>query len=77
MPQFVANYGYGRLWPLARTATLRRHPAGKPFVACTTCHNQHVMTVYTASSKPDRGDGGGKFYATMFFVNAPYNPNLA
>ena len=22
------------------------------------------------------GDGGGKWYATYFFINAPYNPNL-
>jgi hypothetical protein len=22
------------------------------------------------------GDGGGKFYATYFFINGPYNPNL-
>ena len=51
--------------------------AGKPYVVCTTCHNQHVMTVYTSSvASPIPGDGGGKFYATYFFVNGPYNPNL-
>ncbi len=44
---------------------------------CTTCHNQHVMTVYTSSaSSPIVDDGGGKYYATYFFVNGPYNPNL-
>jgi hypothetical protein len=76
--QFVANYGWPALapgkWsnPYALTAT------GTPYVLCTTCHNQHVMTVYTSStSSPIAGDGGGKFYNTYFFVNGPYNPNLA
>jgi hypothetical protein len=50
---------------------------GKPYVLCTTCHNQHVMTVYTSSAaSPIANDGGGKWYATFFFVNGPYNPNL-
>jgi hypothetical protein len=76
--QFVANYGWPALapgkWdnPYALTAT------GTPYVLCTTCHNQHVMTVYTSSAaSPIAGDGGGKFYNTYFFVNGPYNPNLA
>ena len=35
------------------------------------------MTVYTSSAaSPIANDGGGKFYATYFFVNGPYNPNL-
>ena len=51
--------------------------AGKPYVLCTTCHNQHVMTVYTSSAaSPIANDGGGKYYATFFFVNGPYNPNI-
>ena len=44
---------------------------------CTTCHNQHVMTVYTSSAASQiQNDGGGKYYATYFFINGPYNPNL-
>ncbi len=44
---------------------------------CTTCHNQHVMTVYSSSTlSPIAADAGGKFYATFFFVNGPYNPNV-
>jgi len=36
-----------------------------------------VMTVYTSSAKSQIvGDGGGKYYATFFFINGPYNPNL-
>ena len=46
-------------------------------MVCTTCHNQHVMTVYTSTSSSQiQKDGGGKFYATYFFVNGPYNPNV-
>lgn len=75
--QFVANYGYPVLAPGAHGSAYGVTAAGLPYVACTTCHNQHVMTVYSSSSKsPIAGDGGGKFYATMFFINGPYNPNL-
>jgi len=35
------------------------------------------MTVYTSSkASPIAGDGGGKYYATYFFINGPYNPNI-
>jgi len=74
---FVANYGWPVLGPGAHGNAYGVTPGGLPFVACTTCHNQHVMTVYTSSSKNQIvADGGGKFYATMFFVNGPYNPNI-
>jgi hypothetical protein len=75
--QFVANYGWPALAPGKWSNPYGINAAGKPFVLCTTCHNQHVMTVYTSSTaSPIAGDGGGKFYATYFFVNGPYNPNL-
>jgi hypothetical protein len=75
--QFVANYGWPALAPGKWSTPYGVNAAGKPYVACTTCHNQHVMTVYTSSANsPIQGDGGGKFYATYFFVNGPYNPNL-
>jgi hypothetical protein len=36
------------------------------------------MTVYTSSTaSPIVADGGGKYYATYFFVNGPYNMNQA
>ncbi|MGO9477870.1 MAG: hypothetical protein ACLP7I_08000, partial [Limisphaerales bacterium] len=48
-----------------------------PYVVCTTCHNQHVMTIYTSSAKSQiMNDGGGKYYATFVFINGPYNPLL-
>jgi hypothetical protein len=75
--QFVANYGWPALAPGKWSNPYGVNSAGLPYVACTTCHNQHVMTVYTSSKNSQiRNDGGGKFYATYFFVNGPYNPNL-
>jgi len=73
---FVANYGWPALAPGKWSAPYGVNTAGKPYVACTTCHNQHVMTVYTASAaSPIAGQASG-YYATYFFVNGPYNPNL-
>jgi hypothetical protein len=75
--QFVANYGWPALAPGKWSKPYGVNAAGLPYVACTTCHNQHVMTVYTSSTASQiMNDGGGKFYATYFFVNGPYNPNL-
>ncbi len=75
--QFVANYGYPALAPGKWSQPYGVTSAGLPYVLCTTCHNQHVMTVYTSSAaSPIAGDGGGKYYPTYFFVNGPYNPNI-
>src|ERR1700726_2530779 len=75
--QFVANYGYPALAPGKWSQPVGVTAGGKPYVLCTTCHNQHVMTVYASSAaSPIAGDGGGKYYATYFFVNGPYNPNV-
>jgi hypothetical protein len=75
--QFVANYGYPALAPGKWSQPFGVTAGGKPYVLCTTCHNQHVMTVYTSSAaSPIANDGGGKYYATFFFVNGPYNPTI-
>jgi hypothetical protein len=75
--QFVANYGWPALAPGKWSNPYGINTTGQAYVLCTTCHNQHVMTVYTSSaSSPIVGDGGGKYYATYFFINGPYNPNL-
>src|SRR6202795_4676359 len=47
--QFVANYGWPALAPGKWSAPTGTTAAGQPYVLCTTCHNQHVMTVYTSS----------------------------
>jgi len=36
-------------------------------VTCTTCHNQHSMTVYKG--------GNGTYYPTMFFLRGEYMPS--
>jgi len=73
---FVANYGWPALAPGKYSAPYGVNGAGKPYVVCTTCHNQHVMTVYTASANSPIGGNTSGWYATMFFVNGPYNPNI-
>ncbi len=75
--QFVNNYGYPALAPGPYAQPYGVTGGGQPYVVCTTCHNQHVMTVYTSTAaSPIANDGGGKYYATLFFVNGPYNPNI-
>ena len=75
--QFVANYGWPSLAPGKWSNPYAVTAGGQPYVLCTTCHNQHVMTVYASTAKsPIANDGGGKYYATFFFVNGPYNPNI-
>ena len=75
--KLVANYGWPALAPGKYSSPYGVTTGGKPYVVCTTCHNQHVMTVYTSTAaSPIAGDGGGKFYATYFFVNGPYDPNI-
>ena len=73
--QFMTNYGAPDL-RIGRTFS-NINSNGQPYVTCRTCHNQHVMTVFKSSSNNQiQKDGGGKYYATYFFVAAPYNPNL-
>ncbi|MGA2981120.1 MAG: hypothetical protein ABSD76_16140 [Terriglobales bacterium] len=63
---FAQNYGFfvsPKAW------------LNNPTVQCTTCHNQHIMNEVSVTT----GKSGGTklatgYYATMFFVRAPYNP---
>jgi hypothetical protein len=50
-----------------------------PYVVCTTCHNQHQMTIYNGGSSQLTEVAGvaGGTYNTYFFVNGPYNPGAA
>jgi hypothetical protein len=74
--QFVANYGWPALAPGRWSNPYGVNPSGQPYVLCTTCHNQHIMSVYTATTNsPIAGNTSGS-YATYFFINGPYNPNL-
>jgi hypothetical protein len=75
--QFVSNYGWPSLAPGKYSAPTGINASNKAYVVCTTCHNQHVMTVYSASAlSPIAGNTTG-YYATFFFINGPYNPNIS
>jgi hypothetical protein len=75
--KYVTNYGWPALAPGKWSKPYGVNAAGQAYVVCTTCHNQHVMTVYTSTAASQiQKDGGGKYYATYFFVNGPYNPNI-
>jgi len=62
--QFVKNYGFFvSLSAYNNTAV----------VTCTSCHNQHIMNVVKVTNGAKSGLPTG-YYATMFFIRAPYNP---
>ena len=50
--------------------------AGNFYLVCTTCHNQHNMSVYSSSGYGAATIGNGTVTSakTIFFVNGPYNP---
>ena len=62
--QFVKNYGF--------FVSLSAYN-GNATVMCTSCHNQHLMNVVSVTNGPKSGLPTG-YYATMFFIRAPYNP---
>jgi hypothetical protein len=62
--QFVKNYGFFvSLSAYNNTAV----------VTCTSCHNQHLMSIVKVTNGAKSGLPSGN-YATMFFVVGPYNP---
>jgi len=60
-----AKSGHG--YPLATFYTSSATGYTVNGVTCTTCHNQHSMTVYKA--------GNGTSYPTMFFIKGEYMPS--
>ena len=73
--QFVTSYGAPALLKGAHSYPTPVNASNVPYLVCTTCHNQHVMNVYAAStSSPIAGAATGT-YQTYFFINGPYNPN--
>jgi len=61
--QFQLDYGF-TVRTVAYNAT--------PMVTCTTCHDQHSMTVYAGKINNVQGN-----YPTSFFVKGYYNPGNA
>ncbi len=61
---FVTNYGF--------FVSLQAY-SNKATVMCTSCHNQHLMNTVKVTNGTNSGLPTG-YYATMFFIRAPYNP---
>jgi hypothetical protein len=57
---YAKNYGF--------TASLKSY-SGTATVMCTTCHNQHVMTVFNGTIAQTAG-----YYQTQFGIRGYYNP---
>ena len=79
--KFVLNYGFPAIQAGVWGTQYGLNGAnGQPYITCTTCHNQHVMTVYASYVANGQGgiagDNGGKYYTKLFFINGPYNPNV-
>lgn len=70
---FVASYGMPAIANLGNPGD---GVAGNLYVVCTTCHNQHVQNVYSASGHGSQPIFGGTVTsaATIFYVQGPYNP---
>jgi len=67
---YPASFWNGSSYPLATFGTSTGGTGTNAYttngVTCTTCHNQHSMTVYTNT----KGS-----YPTMFFINGEYMPS--
>jgi hypothetical protein len=72
---FMASYGAPALMKGAHSYGTPLTATGAPYVVCTTCHNQHVMNIYAASTTSLIAGATTGTYATYFFVNGPYNVN--
>jgi cytochrome c553 len=71
--QFMTSYGAPALMKGAHSYGTPVNATGAPYVVCTTCHNQHVMNIYAASTNsPIAGSPTGT-YGTFFFINGPYD----
>ncbi len=78
---FMTNYGApalmaGRVnsaggW----TYNLPVNANGVPYILCTTCHDQHKMNVFSATTTYNPVVGTSGTYATYFFIRSPYNVN--
>lgn len=62
--RFVTNYGF-----FVKPGKYN----GAAVVVCTTCHDEHSMSVFTVTNGANSGLPPGT-YATMFFLRGPYNP---
>jgi hypothetical protein len=75
--QFITSYGTPALSANAGSSVYGTpvNLGGVPYVVCTTCHNQHVMNVYSSSATTPIATNAAGTFATFFFINGPYNLN--
>jgi cytochrome c553 len=72
---FVNSYGAPALFKGKYAYPTPVNASNVPYIVCTTCHDQHVMNVYAATTNsPIAGSSTGT-YAKYFFVNGPYDVN--
>jgi cytochrome c553 len=71
--QFMSSYGAPAIMKGAHSYPTPVNATGVPYVVCTTCHNQHVMNVYAASSNSKIAGSATGTYGTFFFINGPYD----
>jgi hypothetical protein len=75
---FIASYGWPTLAPAQRSNPYGVDADGRPYLVCTTCHNQHAMSMFVSQTgNTIAGGEAGQAYSTFFFVNGPYNPVIA
>jgi len=72
---FMTSYGAPALMKGTYAYPTPVNATGLPYLVCTTCHNQHVMNIYAASTNSPIAATATGTYATYFFVNGPYNIN--
>ena len=74
---FIANYGWPSLapgkWSAPYGVAANSGGALGAFVVCTTCHDQHLMNVYTSSAASPIANNPAGTYRTFFFIRGPYN----
>ena len=74
--QFVSNYGTPAISSMVSN---NDGIANNIYIVCTTCHNQHQQNIYSegghgAVSIAGFPVGGPNAFASIFYVNGPYNP---
>src|SRR5271166_1767211 len=72
--QFLANYGLRELAPGKWFMPYGVNRAGRPYVMCTTCHNQHGTGYASFANGGGGSNPGDHAYHSYFFVRGSYDP---
>jgi hypothetical protein len=75
--RFVESNGWPTLAPRSRSTPYGIDAQGRPYLVCTTCHNQHAVDVPSSNAKSAIAtQGGEQSYAAFFHVNGPYGSRI-